>query len=115
MFLMSNYRFNWKINPSMQKYITDSTNESMRKKIEYFNNLKFANLLKKNTYKDENQANSTTDSNSDILCETTDIDKNNKVAIYNNYLYSFVYKFYSKIKTNFFVFLLLIYNGNNNK
>ena len=110
---MSN-RLNGKINSSLKKYMNDSINESMRKKMEYYNGVKYTNILKNITYTDTNKINIQKE-------ETTEIEKNSELTVcdnytnYNKYLYSFVSHFYSKIKTNFFVFLLLIYNGDHNK
>ena len=112
---------NGKINSSLKKYMNDSINESMRKKMEYFTRAKFTSLLKNITYKNDQQM---TSSNQDILTESTNVEQNNNknttiidsnYSNYSNYLNSFFYHFYSKIKTNFFVFLLLIYNGDHNK
>ena len=102
---MSN-RFNGKIHSSIKKYMNDCTNESMRQKMKYFNRTKYANLLSNIKYTNENN-----DANSDILNQPTNPEKTNIIQVANNYTYSIVSHFYSKIKTNFFVFLLLIYNN----
>ena len=118
---MSN-RFNGKIHSSIKKYMNDCTNESMRQKIEYYNGLRFENLLKntpllpnkESKESKESKENKEVISVIEILTESLNLEQNankNKTIIPTNYFHSFIYSFYSKMQTNFFVFLLLIYNN----